>query len=356
MKKQIGRLILVTLITLVLFVLTLFAFLTITEFKPAAKENEKISTQSGETYQMLKKGSSLKTLTWNTGYGALGDNADFFMDGGKSVNTATQARVQENMQSIIDTLKSERADILFLQEVDQDSSRSHHINERQDIAEAMDGYQSSFATNFKVAYIPYPWPPIGKVDSGILTLNRFRQSQSTRISLPCPFRWPVRMGNLKRCLLVNRVPIQNSKKELVLINLHLEAFDDGSGKVAQTKKLLKIMKEEQKKGNYIIAGGDFNQTFSSVDTSMYKGTKEWNCGRIDVKEFGKGWQFLMDNSTPTCRAMNKVYQGADAKNFSYFMPDGFIVSDNVKVTSVKTVDKHFKNTDHNPVTLTVTLQ
>jgi endonuclease/exonuclease/phosphatase family metal-dependent hydrolase len=356
MKKQIIRMISTFFIILLLFVLTLFAILTVTEYKPATKEDVKISKQKTETYETLKKGSKLKILTWNTGYGALGDNADFFMDGGKSVSTATQARVQENLQGIIDELKSEKADILFLQEVDQDSTRSHHINECQDITEAMDGYQSSFANNFKVAYIPYPWPPIGKVDSGILTLSRFQQTKSTRISLPCPFSWPVRLGNLKRCLLVNRIPIEDSDKELVLINLHLEAYDDGEGKAAQTKKLLKIMETERRKGNYVIAGGDFNQTFSNVDSSAYKPSEDWTPGKLDTTEFGDGWNFCMDNETPTCRALDKVYKGSDSNDFSYFMLDGFIVSDNVKVSSVKTVNKNFKNTDHNPVLLNVTLE
>lgn len=45
------------------------------------------------------------------------------------------------------------------------------------------------------------------------------------------------------------------------MNLHLEAYDDGEGKEAQTAMLLQILQEEYVKGNYVIAGGDFNQSF-----------------------------------------------------------------------------------------------
>ena len=45
-----------------------------------------------------------------------------------------------------------------------------------------------------------------------------------------------------------RLPIENSEKELVLINLHLEAYDDGEGKIAQTNMLKEIMKEKASKG------------------------------------------------------------------------------------------------------------
>ena len=85
------------------------------------------------------------------------------------------------------------------------------------------------------------------------------------MSLPCPFSYPIRLANLKRCLLVNRIPIEGSDKELVVINLHLEAYDDGAGKEAQTRMLAQLLREETEKGNYVIAGGDFNQTLDTVD-------------------------------------------------------------------------------------------
>ncbi len=69
--------------------------------------------------------------------------------------------------------------------------------------------------------------------------------------------------------MVSRVPVEGSDKELVLVNLHLEAYDDGDGKAAQTQQLKKLLEEETEKGNYVIAGGDFNQEFSNYDNSAY---------------------------------------------------------------------------------------
>lgn len=285
MLNKIARLVGAFFITLVVLLLMLFIVLTAMEYRPESTEKVRIDSLAEDTFDSPEVGSTIKVMSWNIGYGALGDNADFFMDGGSQVTTASAERVQENMQGIIDELKSEKADVMFLQEVDRFSTRAHHIDEQQDIAESMDGYQNTFANNFKVRYVPYPWPPIGRVDSGIMTLSRFAQSDSTRISLPCPFEWPVRIANLKRCLMVNRVPIAGTKKELVMINLHLEAYDNGEGKVKQTRALLKVMKEEQKKGNYVIAGGDFNQTFSNVDIGKYPSSEAiWTPGKIDAKD------------------------------------------------------------------------
>ena len=39
----------------------------------------------GISSKEVKKGDSIKMMSWNIGYGALGDNADFFMDGGNHV-------------------------------------------------------------------------------------------------------------------------------------------------------------------------------------------------------------------------------------------------------------------------------
>lgn len=66
--------------------------------------------------------------------------------------------------------------------------------------------------------------------------------------------------------MVDRLPLEGMDKELVIINLHLEAYDDGEGKAEMMRG---IMEEELAKGNYVIAGGDFNQTFSSTDSSRF---------------------------------------------------------------------------------------
>ena len=64
----------------------------------------------------------------------------------------------------------------------------------------------------------------------------------------------------------------------------------------------------------------------------------------------------MDNSTPSCRYLDMVYEGADKMTFQYYLIDGFIVSKNMDVNYYFTIGQDFKNSDHNPVVLSVNLK
>ena len=104
----------------------------------------------------------------------------------------------------------------------------------------------------------------------------------------------------------------------------------------------------------MIAGGDFNQVFSDTDIAKYPAQEgKWQAGEIDVNEFSSDLSFLMDSNVPTCRSLDQPYEGADKENFQYYVIDGFIVSSNLEVKRLETLDEGFVSTDHNPVLLEV---
>ena len=344
----------IALLALVLIVAAALGVFTAAEYRPA--ETETVAS-APEAEASLEAGQPLTLVSWNCGYGALGDNADFFMDGGSSVYTADRKRVSENLSGIRDALKDLKPDLAILQEVDINSSRSYGTDERTVLREAMPGASDAFAYNFKSLFVPYPLPPIGHVESGLYTLSRAAARTAERISLPCPFAWPVRIVNLKRCLLVSRFPVKGTDSELVLINLHLEAYDSGEGKEAQTRQLVSFMQAEYKKGNYVIAGGDFNQRFTNIDQSawpVYDGM--WQPGEIAADAFGRDFSLLMDCKIPTCRSLDRALAGEDLKGFQFYLIDGFIVSANVQADSVETLDYGFRCSDHNPVRMVFSLK
>ncbi len=99
--------------------------------------------------------------------------------------------------------------------------------------------------------------------------------------------------------------IRTSSK-LVIVNLHLEAYDDGEGKIAQTKQLREFIQSEYEKGNYVIAGGDFNQIFPN-GLDKYPNTHKdlWEPGTISEDIMPEGWTLAYDLETPSCRLLNQ---------------------------------------------------
>ena len=352
--KTILKCILILLLVVVIAVGGLLGWLTATEFSPAPTESVEVG-RPGEGVA-VPAGEVLTVLNWNVGYAGLGRNEDFFMDGGKRSKPDKSDVVYAYLDGIMKTIREQAPDLVLLQEVDADSGRTYEIDERPYLETDMDN--TAFALNYSCPFVPVPWPPIGKVNSGLFTMTRDLKIESAeRISLPCPFSWPLRIANLKRCLLVSYLPIEDSDKELVLVNLHLEAYDDGEGKIAQTNQLRDFIEAEYAKGNYVIAGGDFNQVFpGSLDVYPNTHPENWEPGVLDEKLLPEGWTLAYDLSTPTCRLLNQPYDPADTEGTQYYVIDGLILSPNVKLGSAETVDAGFENADHNPVKITVTLE
>lgn len=353
MMKRILKIAGITLFIILLPIASLLVFLTVTEYRPGNKEaaDTKIHMENA-----LAAGQSVRILSWNTGYAGLDARADFFMDGGTMVNPENQETVEQNLSAISGFLKQGGYDICFLQEVDRNSSRTGGKDELSFYG-GQTGLGYSYAANYRCRFVPYPLPPIGKIDSGIATMSNLKMAKKPeRISLPCPFSWPVRLANLKRCLLTTRYPIEETDKELVAVNLHLEAYDDGEGKKAQTDALMNLLQEEYKKGNYVIAGGDFNQTFpGSLEVFPIKNPELWTPGIVNEDILPEGWHLAYDTASPSCRLLNQPYNPKSADT-QYYVIDGFIVSPNIKPDMVKTIDLGFASSDHNPVELQITLE
>ena len=335
---------------IILLLVLAVGYLTIREYRPAAVE----TVEPGDGTDQMAIGDSFTVLTYNTGYAGLSKDEDFFMDGGSKVQPESRELVEDNLEGISAILEKQAADVYFLQEVDRDSKRSYHIDEQEYYEEVL-GLPGMFACNFKCDFVPYPLPPIGKVTSGLVTMTDLKVAEASRIALPESFTWPVKTCNLKRCMLETRIPLKGSEKELVLINFHLEAYDSGEGKIAQNKMLAENLEAEYGQGNYVIAGGDFNQTFEGMEKYPIHNQDDWVPGVVSKDDIPEGFSFAVSDNAPTCRLLNGPYSG-NYDDSQVYVLDGFIVSDNIKVSQVENIDVDFEYTDHQPVRLEAVLQ
>lgn len=326
------------------------AYSTLTYYNPDSKVIVGISN-SPDT---ISTGTTLKAMTWNIGYAGLGGNMDFFYDDGKNVRD-TKENTLRNLDSIVAFLdKQKERSFFLLQEVDFGSHRTYNIYQPEMLTNALN-YPNTIGYNYDVAFVPIPiTKPMGGVISGVITFSQQTPKLSARYQYPGEFSWPLKLFNLRRCILVNRYPTDNGH-ELVLINTHNSAFDDGSLKQQEMTFLKAFAMEEFLNGNYVVVGGDWNQsppgfsltTFASnYDVPFFKLTN------IDPEFIPKGWTWAYDGNEPTNRYLNEPY--TPGKNYVGIL-DFFLLSPNVKMIECKTHNLQFKHSDHNPVLISFEL-
>ena len=327
---------------------------TLTRFQPAPVEDVAVVKASVATGRDLSLSDTLTFMTWNIGYGGLGAETDFFYDSGKMVTTP-EAWVKKYTDGIFATVgENKDADFIFIQEADRKGKRSWGIDEVAGIGAQVPDHNYAFAVNFDIQYLPFPYlDPIGRVYGGVLSCTRFTPLETKRIALPGITDWPRKIFYLERCLLMQRFKLPNGK-DLIVINTHFEAYDDGSVKKEQMKLTKKILEEEYAKGNYVILGGDWN--IAPPDFNVKKWEKEINHDKLyelnNDSNFIPHWKYAYDGNTPSNRKNNHAF---DPNTTFTTVIDYFFVSPNVEVVEIKGINAGFKYSDHNPVRLKIKL-
>lgn len=332
----------IVLVPVLAFALFLLVF-SLLDYRPDAREDVPIK---GLTAASVFP-DTLTVLTWNIGYGGLGAEQDFFFDGGYNVRPTAHLS-DYYLNGILGFLAEQRnVDVLMLQEVDKDSRRSYHVDQETEISKAMPGYAYGFAYNYKTQFVPEPIrEPYGKCMAGLMTLGRVKPGQSTRHALAADATWPVGLFMLDRCFLTWRYPDYfKDGSDLILINVHLSAYDDGSVKQRQMDSLAAFLRMESRLGNRIIVGGDWNQQAPGY---------RWSLAASQVKnDFpDPGWTWVAPDTT-TNRALATGYEPDKTLEVCI---DYFLLSPNLKAVEVKRINQYFSFSDHEPVQLKVALK
>jgi endonuclease/exonuclease/phosphatase family metal-dependent hydrolase len=195
-----------------------------------------------------------------------------------------KALFQQNLNKVIYELKKVNADILAFQEIDYDSNRSYHVDQQFELSKLGYPYYGK-SINWDKKYVPYPYYPFsmhfGRILSGQSILSKFPILETERIEL-------TRNENnffyydsfyLDRLAQVSKIKILN--QTLVLINVHLEAFD----------KATRMLQMRQVKNTYIkyyrkfptILLGDFNSDvhFTDAGIEMLLKISDTGCAAFD---------------------------------------------------------------------------
>lgn len=346
MKKILRILYIVIIVPVVLFVAFL-VYATASDYKP--KPVEQLYKSAGKVVNVY---DTLTVFNWNIGYCGLGDDMSFFYDGGEKVRTSKERTVQNLEEIRKKVTEFTNVDFYLLQEVDKKSRRSYKINQYDSLLSSLPEYYSTFGLNYKVAFVPVPPNnPLGKVESGLVSFSKYEPFLVNRHSFPGNYAWPKGLFLLDRCFVVQRF-YTSTGKELLVINTHNSAYDDGSLRKMQMEVMKEFLLEEYKKGNYIVVGGDWNQNAPSKNESY--GVKEQkHLTRVSINRnfMPEGWAWHVCDSIPTNRMIDEVYNPETTVTTTI---DFYLVSPNIEVTHHQNIDLQFKNSDHHPVLLSFT--
>ena len=150
------RLLITIVLAVILLATALIAYLTAVEFRPDAEQPAETVAARGADLESAVPATPYTLLSFNTGYAGLGEESDFFMDGGKQTAPRDPAIVEKNLAGIRAILEAQKCDFLFLQEVDRNAKRSRRIDEAEMLA-SVGAYSAAFAPP-RAAYRPAESP------------------------------------------------------------------------------------------------------------------------------------------------------------------------------------------------------
>ncbi len=341
MKKPL-KIILGSIVTLGAAFVFFLVWSTINDYTPPAKQ-----IIDKDQPSVINK-DTLGIMIWNIGYAGLGNDMDFFYDGGEKMQTSFQ-RTQKNLQAILSFMEQQNnVDWFLLQEVDVNSKRSYHINEKDSVKKYIPAYMWYYADNYKVNFVPVPLGnPLGKMKAGLMNGSIYKPAKVTRYSFEGNYAWPTSLFMLDRCFLVNAHALNNGDT-LFIVNTHNTAYDDGGIRARQMNQMKKWLSEKYNNGNYVVVGGDWNQLPSKVKINHFGTTpksKNYTPKHVPDDFLMDGWHYVYDSTTPTNRGLDTIFYKKSYKT----VIDYFVTSPNIEKLQVKSIDLHFKNSDHQPV-------
>ena len=348
--KKVLKILLCLLLSIVLIIVGYLGYVIFSYNRIA--DNQTLTPIKNGSNTSLSLNTSYTAVIQNLGFGAYTQDFTFFMDGGTQSWAESKESVIECINKGADTVAKYNPDFILFQEIDFDSTRSYHTNQRVILQNHFENYSSVFAINYHSAFLAYPFTqPHGASNSGLLSLSKFDVTSAKRRSLPISESFS-KFLDLDRCYSVSRISVENGK-ELLLYNVHLSAYGSSEEiRTAQMTMLFNDIRTEYEKGNYIVCGGDFNHDFTGDSTQKLNGGQK--------VEFGWAQPFPdkllpeciikctnYDKLIPTCRNCDIPYKKG---NFTLIV-DGFLISQNIEAVKIENVDTQFTYSDHNPVVL-----
>jgi endonuclease/exonuclease/phosphatase family metal-dependent hydrolase len=304
--------------------------------------------------QNLSTPDILKVVSWNIGYGqGLGS------EGGKDYEKKSKLEFIQDLNKIGTFLQKMNPDIILLQEVDLNSSRSYKINQLELLKKFLPNHFAAYGINWDANYVPFPyWPPskhFGQVRAAGVIFSRFPILSQEFSLLPKPANNPWWYNLFYLFRYYQDVKIQFGNRIYSIINNHLEAFDQ-EGRIEQAKILKNRCEIDLNENFLLLVGGDLNSI--PLYAKMKEGFKDYPKDRytsdqtLSILEAVKG----IRNSLP-----ETIYKAYESNHFTFpsDIPDRrldhLFINDKTEVISLSVLREAGILSDHLPILLELRL-
>jgi endonuclease/exonuclease/phosphatase family metal-dependent hydrolase len=293
-------------------------------------------------------GESLDIVTWNIGYAGLGAGSDFVADGGAHYLPPSRQAALDNAAGIGAFLATQNdADLVLIEELAEAGPVNRWVNPRRRIDAALPDRERIFYADFRTRLMPFPL----RLNHGQGIYSRRAIAGTDLVPLPAEAQ---RIFGVRRRYAATVARLAGPQHWTVA-SVHLAAFDDNAVvRTRQLRQLLAWASAEYKSGRHVVLGGDWN--LQLADTYFPHTTEQRFLFWVFPFPQGAlpaGWRIACDPSTPSVRTNERPYVAG--QNYTTII-DGFIVSPNVAVDSVRGFDLGFAHSDHQPVRIRVRAQ
>ena len=260
--------------------LVLLAFITIFFFwasEPQLSEKEYSKLIINSNAKNTEVDSIYSIVTYNVGYLS-------GMTNNKAINKP-KSLYDTNLKKVKRLFDSLKADIIAFQEIDYQSTRSFKVNQQDELSKLGYNYIAQ-AINWDERYVPFPyWPPsvhFGEMLSGQSILSKYPLMDHERMVLERVADAPFYRDALYLERLAQVVTTSIQGEKIVLINVHLEAFDKPT-RINQFQVVYELFKKYAQDYPTILLG-DFNSLARDDDAIIQKLLNDPNVGNAAFDE------------------------------------------------------------------------
>ena len=135
----------------------------------------------------------------------------------------------QNLKEGLMLLNKYRSDIIGFQEIDVYAKRSFYYNQPDSLGMKLDYLNGALAVNWDKKYVPFPYWPLqyhfGKLISAQYVMSDLEILKNDYVTLPKPVNAPFYYNAFYLDRLIQKTWLKTSKGDLLVMNVHLEAFD-----------------------------------------------------------------------------------------------------------------------------------